>query len=255
MKESEIFHLTHDKKFPDLGNRIDSGLIAFGGDLKVPRLLEAYSKGIFPWYDQSSPILWHSPLERCIFFLDDFKASQSLKQKLKKGIFTFTFDEHFTDIMRYCAFTKRKGESGTWIFSETVEAYTALHHAGYAHSLEVWHDGKLAGGLFGVSLGKAFFGESMFHLVTDASKAAMYFLFEFLKKLDFHFVDAQMETAHLTSLGARLLPRDEYLAKLKIALKHDTIKGNWNDYIRRNRITPAFYVGGHQDGREELVGE
>lgn len=248
MKESEILHLTHNKKFPDLRDRIDSGLIAFGGDLRVSRLLEAYSKGIFPWYDQSSPILWHSPLERCIFFIDDLKVSHSLKQKLKKGIFSFTFDQHFTEIMRYCAFTKRKGESGTWIFSETVEAYTALHKDGYAHSLEVWHDGQLAGGLFGVSLGKAFFGESMFHLVTDASKAAMYFLFDFLKNHEFHFVDAQMETSHLMSLGARLLPRNKYLDELKIALNHDTINGNWNDYIRRNGITPAFYVGSHKNG-------
>ncbi|HLO91765.1 MAG TPA: leucyl/phenylalanyl-tRNA--protein transferase [Lentimicrobium sp.] len=237
-----------NKKFPELKNRIDCGIIAFGGDLSVKRLLEAYSKGIFPWYDSHSPILWHSPNERCIFEIEDFKVSHSLKQRLKKNTFTFTFDMFFKEIMQFCALIKREGEIGTWIFNETVEAYTALHKAGYAHSLEVWNDNELAGGLFGVSLGKAFFGESMFHIQTDASKAGLFFLFEFLKLNDFHFVDAQMHTDHLISLGARMIPRDEYLDKLDIALQHNTIRGNWNEYIKQRGPTPLFYGRSHKNG-------
>ncbi len=245
MKDREIIHLDKKKPFPDLRNRHDSGIIAFGGDLSVGRLLEAYSKGIFPWYDQHSPILWHSPMERCIFKIDGFRASHSLKQKLKRNAFTFTFDRHFKEIMQICAIIKRKDEFGSWILQETVDAYTKLHWEGYAHSLEVWQDGEIAGGLFGVSLGKAFFGESMFHTVTDASKAAMYFLFDFLKKNDFHFVDAQMHTDHLESLGAITIPRDEYLERLKYALKEKTIRGNWHEYICRNGNAPEIYGRGH----------
>lgn len=248
MRENEIINLTKLQKFPDLRNRIDSGLIAFGGDLSINRLLDAYKKGIFPWYDQNSPILWHSPLERCIFNIDQFKVSHSLNQKLKKHTFTFTFDQHFKEIMTYCSLIRRKGEHGTWIFNETVEAYTLLHEQGFAHSVEVWNKDELAGGLFGVSLGKAFFGESMFHIMTDASKAAMYFLFDFLKSMDFHFVDAQMETSHLMSLGAIIIPREEYLDKLDKALKYDTLTGNWNEYIKQYRPSQAFYGRSHQNG-------
>jgi leucyl/phenylalanyl-tRNA--protein transferase len=245
MKEGEIIFLAEGVKFPNLKYRKDSGIIAFGGDLGISRLLEAYSKGIFPWYDINSPVLWHSPLERCIFDINGFKTSHSLKQKLKKGVFSFTFDQNFVQIMQCCALIKRKEEAGTWIFNETVDAYSALHKAGYAHSLEVWHNGEIAGGLFGVSLGKAFFGESMFHIVTDASKAAMYFLFEFLKSEGFHFIDAQMHTDHLISLGAQMITRDEYLNKLDVALKYDTLNGSWDEFIRRNGNAPAFYGRGN----------
>lgn len=251
MKEREIIHLIANQKFPDLKKRVDCGIIAFGGDLSVKRLLEAYTKGIFPWYDINSPILWHSPNERCIFNIDDFKVSHSLNQRLKKHTFTFTFDLFFKEIMQFCALIKRKGEIGTWIFNETVEAYTALHKAGYAHSLEVWKNNELAGGLFGVSMGKAFFGESMFHIHTDASKAGMFFLFKFLKMHEFHFVDAQMHTDHLISLGASMISRDEYLDKLDCALEYNTIRGNWNEYIKRNGITPPFYGRSYKDGRTE----
>lgn len=245
MKESEIVRLDAGIKFPDLRNRLDSGIIAYGGDLSITRLLEAYSKGIFPWYDSQSPIIWHSPIIRCVFQIDGFKVSHSLKQKLKKRTFTFTFDQHFREVIQSCALIKRKGETGTWILNEVIDAYTNLHEAGYAHSLEVWNENKLAGGLFGVSLGKAFFGESMFHLKTDASKAAMFFLFDFLRMNEFHFVDAQMHTEHLESLGADLLHRDEYLDLLENALKFKSIKGNWDNYVRRDGYTPGFYGRSH----------
>ncbi len=247
MKEGGIIFLDKGVPFPELKNQRDSGVIAFGGELSVSRLLEAYSKGIFPWYDVNSPVLWHSPMKRCIFDIDGFKTSHSLKQKLKKGTFTYTFDKNFVQIMQCCALIKRKGESGTWIFKETVDAYYELHKAGYAHSLEVWQNGEIAGGLFGVSMGKAFFGESMFHLVTDASKAAMYFLTGFLKSNNFHFIDAQMKTDHLLSLGAKMISRNKYLDLLELALKHDTITGSWDEYIRRAERTPDFYGRGHQN--------
>ncbi|HLN53379.1 MAG TPA: leucyl/phenylalanyl-tRNA--protein transferase [Lentimicrobium sp.] len=249
MKEGDIIYLKKGRPLPILKNRRDSGIIAFGGDLSFSRLLEAYSKGIFPWYDVNSPILWHSPMERCIFNINSFKTSHSLKQKLKNGTFSFTFDQCFVQIMQCCALIKRKGESGTWIFRETVDAYSALHMEGYAHSLEVWHKGEIAGGLFGVSLGKAFFGESMFHVITDASKAAMYFLFEFLRSQQFHFVDAQMHTDHLISLGAEMVSRNHYLQMLEIALKNDTIAENWDEYIKRRGITPEFYGRGYKNVR------
>ncbi len=248
MKEREIIHLEGNRKFPDLRNRNDSGVIAFGGDLSVGRLIEAYTKGIFPWYNIDSPILWHSPLERCIIFIDDFKTSMSLRQKLKRHAFTFTFDQHFREIMHYCALIKRKGEHGTWIFQETVKAYTALYEAGYAHSLEVWQNEELAGGLYGVSIGKAFFGESMFHFKTDASKAGMHFLFKFLKSQEFKFVDAQMHTDHLMSLGATIVTRNNYLEMLETALKYNTIRGNWNEYIREHAIAPLFYGRSNKNG-------
>lgn len=247
MKEGEIIYLKKGQDFPDLKNRKDSGVIAFGGDLGVPRLLEAYSKGIFPWYDVKSPILWHSPMERCVFNINDFKTSHSLKQKLKKGTFTYTFDKFFVQIMMCCALIDRKGENGTWIFKETVDAYTELHKEGYAHSLEVYNDGEVVGGLFGVAMGKAFFGESMFHLITDASKAGMYFLFEFLKSQQFHFVDAQMFTEHLVSLGAGMVSRNEYLDMLDVALKNETIIGNWDEYIGRTGFTSEFYGNSHKN--------
>jgi leucyl/phenylalanyl-tRNA--protein transferase len=247
MKEREYKIIDLNKsKFPDLRDLNDSGVIAFGGDLSVMRLLEAYKKGIFPWYDSSSPILWHSPLERCIFNINAFIPSHSLKQKIKKHTFTFTFDQYFKRTMQCCALIIREKEvPGTWILNETVEAYTELYNQGYAHSLEVWNNENIVGGLFGVSIGKAFFGESMFHILTDASKAALFFLFDFLKHNDFHFVDAQMPTDHLYSLGASLISRNEYLDKLENAIKYDTLRGNWNEYIGRNGHASEFYGRSH----------
>jgi len=250
MREREIVYLGPRNKFPELRNRHDSGVIAFGGDLSIKRLLEAYTKGIFPWYGEDSPILWHSPNQRCIFEIDGLRVSHSLRQKLRKNIYTFTFDLYFKQIMEFCALIKREGEVGTWIFKETVDAYTAFHKAGYAHSLEVWKDNHLVGGMFGVSLGRAFFGESMFHIETDASKIGLYFLFQFLKQNNFHFVDAQMHTDHLISLGAVLLPREEYLDRLDNALQFDTIRGNWNEYVTKYG-TPAFYGRSYKDVRTQ----
>lgn len=222
-----VFYIRNQDPFPPVEESLNDGLLAIGGDLSEERLINAYSNGIFPWYDERSPIMWYSPLERCLFKPDSFKVSHSLRQKLRNRQFTFTFDHSFKEVIKLCASTNRNGDSGTWITPEMMAAYTSLHQSGYAHSLEVWHNGQLAGGLYGVSLGKAFFGESMFHSVTDASKAALYYLCNQLFNDGYHFIDAQMETSHLLSLGAVVVQRSAYLTMLNDALKHPTRQGVW----------------------------
>lgn len=230
---------------PSLRNRIDTGFIAWGDELTTQRVIEGYEKGIFNWSDREEVSLWYSPEVRCIFEIDGFIVSHSLKHKLKKHTFTFTFDQHFKEIMQGCAWIRKEKEDGTWILNNVIETYTELHKMGIAHSLEVWSSGYLAGGLYGVAMGKAFFGESMFHIKTDASKAALYFLFNFLQEQGFHFVDAQNPTEHLDSLGAIEICRDDYLDMLDEALKHNTLKGNWDDIIRRSGKAPEFYGRSH----------
>jgi leucyl/phenylalanyl-tRNA--protein transferase len=224
-----VVYLRNDDPFPPVSDSLRDGLLAAGGDLSEKRLITAYKSGIFPWYDQYSPILWYAPPRRCIFRPDGFIVSHSLKQKLNKSFFTFTMDQSFGEVIAACALTKRKQEDGTWILPEMIYAYTQLHLSGYAHSVEVWHEGSLAGGLYGVSLGKAFFGESMFHKVSDASKAALHYLCSWLHKNDFHFIDAQMETNHLVSLGAFTVSRQTYLKMLNDAITHTTLKGPWKN--------------------------
>ena len=224
-----VIYLKNNVDFPPVEESLDDGLLAAGGDLSEQRLLDAYSKGIFPWYSEYSPILWYSPPVRCIFRPDGFKLSHSLRLKLKNQEFTITLDNDFTGVINACASVKRKDEFGTWILPEMIDAYKKLHKNGYAHSVEVWHNGSLAGGLYGVSLGRAFFGESMFHVVTDASKAALHYLCNWLQKQNFSFMDAQNETLHLLSLGAITVTRSEYLLLLREALHYPTIKGKWNN--------------------------
>ncbi|MGH7927013.1 MAG: leucyl/phenylalanyl-tRNA--protein transferase, partial [Candidatus Binatia bacterium] len=204
-----------------------SGLLAVGGDLSSGRLLEAYRLGIFPWYSANEPILWWSPNPRLVLELDDFRISRSLRKTLKKQTFRVTFDQAFGAVMRACATVAREGQPGTWITDEMQEAYERLHNLGYAHSVETWFHGELAGGLYGVSLGKAFFGESMFHRQTDASKVALAALVERLKSWNFHFIDAQMTTEHMLRLGAKELPRRVFLKRLVEALKGPSKKGSW----------------------------
>jgi leucyl/phenylalanyl-tRNA--protein transferase len=202
-------------------------LLAVGGDLSSERLLEAYRLGIFPWYSDDQPILWWSPDPRLTLDLADFKISRSLAKILRKGRFEVTFDRAFEEVIRVCASVPRETQSGTWITAEMQEAYVNLHGLGYAHSVETWLNGNLAGGLYGVSLGKAFFGESMFHLQADASKVALASLVEKLKIWDFHFIDSQMTTEHMLRLGAKELPRRIFLKRLQSALRHPTKRGRW----------------------------
>jgi leucyl/phenylalanyl-tRNA--protein transferase len=223
-----IFRLVDDMVFPPPDYADPSGLIAVGGDLSSERLLEGYRVGIFPWYSEDQPILWWSPDPRFVLELDQFKISRSLGKKLRRRVFHVSFDRVFDDVIAACAAVPREGQSGTWITPEMQEAYIKLHGLGFAHSVEAWFEGQLVGGLYGVSLGKAFFGESMFHRKPDASKVALAILVENLKKWGFHFIDSQMATEHMNRLGATEIPRRIFLRRLRSALRHSTKRGKWH---------------------------
>jgi len=222
-----VTYLREGTPLPPVSYSRNDGLLAAGGDLGIPRLLEAYGKGIFPWYDDESPILWYSPLIRCVIYPGEFVVSHSLRSRLRKNEFSFNIDSCFEDVIDSCATVARKGLPGTWITREMKHAYVRLYHEGYAHSLEVFKNDKLVGGLYGVSLGRAFFGESMFHIETDASKAALYYLCKWAETNQFHFIDAQMPTNHLVSLGATVVPRNVFIEILNKALQFPTLQGQW----------------------------
>lgn len=211
--------------FPDPETSDEDGLLAVGGDLSPPCLLQAYSQGIFPWFNPKDPILWWSPNPRLILIPKDFKVSRSLKKSLKQN-FRISWDSAFEQVIHACA-TYEGRANKTWITEEMIQAYTELHYLGYAHSLEVWQEDKLVGGLYGISLGAAFFGESMFHIVTDASKIALFCLCKDLEQRNFDFIDCQLPTPHLLSLGARIIARQEFLVLLKTALNQPTRQGKW----------------------------
>jgi len=214
-----VFRLTEDLLFPPPALAEEDGLLAVGGDLSKDRILLAYSMGIFPWYSEGSPILWWSPDPRLVLIPEELKVSRSLGQVIKKEVFIVTMDTAFDRVIRSCAEINRKGQQGTWITEEMVGAYIALHCAGYAHSVESWQNGELVGGLYGIALGKAFFGESMFAIKSNASKVAFVTLVKYLKKLNVSFIDCQVTTEHLKSLGAKEVGRIEFLKMLKKALK------------------------------------
>lgn len=222
-----VFQLSDEIIFPDPSLAEPDGLLAVGGDLSPERLLTAYKNGIFPWFSEHEPILWWSPDPRLVLFPQKFIISHSLKQKIKQNIFSVRMDSNFEQVISACAETERRHEDGTWITDEMKAAYIELHHKGFAHSVECYFDGKLVGGLYGISLGKSFFGESMFHSMTDASKVALYHLVEKTKQFDFLFIDSQVETEHLISLGAELIPRENYLKLLKEAMMFPSYKGIW----------------------------
>lgn len=222
-----VFRLVDEVVFPPPDYADPGGLIAVGGDLSSERLLEAYRVGIFPWYSDDQPILWWSPDPRFVLELGDFKISRSLNKTLRRRMFQVTFDRAFDDVIAACASVRRDGHNGTWITREMRQAYAKLHELGYAHSVESWFEGELVGGLYGVSLGRAFFGESMFHRKADASKVALATLVEKLKAWGFHFIDSQMVTEHMYRLGAREVPRRIFLKRLKSALRHPTRRGQW----------------------------
>ena len=206
-----VFRLTDELIFPHPSLADPGGLLAVGGDLSPGRLLLAYCQGIFPWYSDPSPILWWSPDPRLILFPDEIKISRSLRRVVKKQVFTITIDRAFGEVIRACARVRDE----TWITSEMIDAYLTLHELGYAHSFETWYEGSLVGGLYGVALGRAFFGESMFSVMSDASKVALVHLVNFVAGLGFEFIDCQMATAHLKRLGAREIPRREFLDRLR----------------------------------------
>ncbi len=226
-----VFRLPDEIVFPSPDLAEEDGLLAVGGDLGVERLLLAYSMGIFPWYSDGSPILWWSPDPRLVLFPEELKISRSLRQTLRKGIFQVTFDTAFEEVMRGCAEIRRKDGQGTWITEDMIEAYCRLHEEGFAHSVESRVEGRLAGGLYGVALGGVFFGESMFSRRSDASKVAFVGLVQRLAGLGFRIIDCQMTTAHLVSLGAKEIPREEFLRRIKKALKVRTPQGTWDGQV------------------------
>ena len=211
--------------FPDPNLSDDHGLLAIGGDLSAERILQAYSQGIFPWFEPGQPILWWSPNPRLILIPDEFKLSHSLQKSLKKP-FKCSIDTAFQQVITACA-TYSNRINNTWISPEMIEAYITLHHMGYAHSFEVWDKNNLIGGLYGISLGRAFFGESMFHITTDASKIALYYLCKTLDRWGFDFIDCQLPTPHLKSLGAKSIDRAEFLKLLKLTMNYSTKQGIW----------------------------
>jgi leucyl/phenylalanyl-tRNA--protein transferase len=214
-------------RFPNPNFSGKEGLLAIGGDLSPERLLKAYENGIFPWFGDDSPILWWSPDPRMILIPGEFKKSKSLLQTIRRGHFEVRFDENFGNVIRHCAKSARKHEDGTWILPEMISSYTTLHKMGFAHSVETYLEGKLVGGLYGLSIGRAFFGESMFYLERDASKVAFAALVERMMQWEFHFIDAQQQTTHLKSLGALAVPRAKFLKMLREAVKFPSITGKW----------------------------
>jgi len=224
-----VFELTEHIVFPLPAFAEPDGLLAVGGDLSTDRLLAAYSMGIFPWYTEGSPILWWSPNPRLVLFPAELRVSRNLRRTVRKNIFTVTLDRAFRDVIRSCAEVHSARSGDTWITADMEAAYNRLHTEGYAHSVESWLHGELVGGLYGVSLGGVFFGESMFTKVSDASKVAFVKLTECLQKWGFEVVDCQVDTRHLRSLGARGIPRSEFMQILEAAVPRPEPAGMWKE--------------------------
>jgi leucyl/phenylalanyl-tRNA--protein transferase len=222
-----FYQLSKELIFPHPELAEKSGLLAVGGDLSPERLIQAYANGIFPWYSKGEPILWWSPDPRMVLFPNKLKVSKSLKQSIRNKSFDVRFDSNFETVIENCAKVPREGQPGTWITSEMKQAYIQLHKTGIAHSVETYFEGNLVGGLYGVSIGAAFFGESMFQTKSDASKVALFHLVERIKEWNFQFIDAQVETDHMKTMGAENIARSEFLELLKIAIKAPTVKGKW----------------------------
>jgi leucyl/phenylalanyl-tRNA---protein transferase len=208
--------LENDMPFPapERALKEPNGLLAIGGDLSPERLLGAYRQGIFPWFSEGEPVMWWSPDPRMVLFPDELKVSRSLSRKLKSTAHEVRFDTAFREVMQACAATRRDGQNGTWITAAIIESYCKLHEQGHAHSAETWIDGRLAGGLYGVAIGRMFYGESMFHHVTDASKIAFVHWVRHLQARGFGLIDCQMKTPHLASFGAREIPRADFSQRL-----------------------------------------
>ena len=211
--------------FPPVDHALNNGLLAVGGDLSPPRLINAYRRGIFPWYGPGDPILWWSPDPRLVLLPEWLHVPRSLRRVLNQKRFAFSLDRDFEAVIRGCAEARR--DDGTWLVPDMVAAYIKLHQAGYAHSLEVWQQGRLAGGIYGVAMGRCFFGESMFTRIPEASKAGLVMLVRWLARQDFELIDCQVTTEHLLRFGAREIRRGEFLARLAHALRTPDRMGRW----------------------------
>jgi leucyl/phenylalanyl-tRNA--protein transferase len=219
--------LPHDP-FPPVSHALDepNGLLAAGAELSVPRLLCAYRRGIFPWYSEGQPLLWWSPDPRMVLHPEECRVTRSLRKRLRRRDYEIRTDTAMERVMRECALP-RAGQPGTWITEEMIRAYSALHRAGYAHTVETWVGGELAGGLYGVAIGRMFFGESMFTRVPDASKIALVHLARQLQRWCFGMIDCQMATAHLASFGAREIPRSDFTRRLAELVNYPAAPGAW----------------------------
>jgi leucyl/phenylalanyl-tRNA--protein transferase len=224
LPNGRVASIDGDCDFPPISSALcePNGLVAVGGDLSLSRLLSAYRQGIFPWFSEGEPILWWSPDPRMVLFPDELKIADSLKKTLRKKRFEVRFNTAFREVISACSNTLRYGQNGTWITEEIIDAYCMLHEAGYAISAESWLDGRLAGGCYGVKIGNMFYGESMFHHITDASKVAFVSLVEHLKNQGIGMIDCQMKTAHLASFGAREISRAEFIKNLAILCNNET---------------------------------
>ncbi|HYV46718.1 MAG TPA: leucyl/phenylalanyl-tRNA--protein transferase [Myxococcaceae bacterium] len=219
---------TDPEAFPPVEHAVD-GLLAWGGDLSPRRLLAAYRRGIFPWYSEGQPILWHSPDPRFVLLPPQLHVPKSLKKEINRGTYQVRYDTAFAQVIAACAKVRRPGQYGTWITRDMERAYLELHRQGYAHSIESWAGGELLGGLYGVSLGSAFFGESMFALAPDASKVAFATVTRLLQTWGFELIDCQVETEHLSRFGAEQWPRRRYIEALEHALTAPTRQGPWTE--------------------------
>ena len=203
--------------FPHPSEANPDGILGIGGDLRPERLLLAYRFGIFPWYGEGDPIIWWSPDPRLVLFPGRLKIAKSMRPYLNRPRFEWTVDRAFSEVIHRCGTSRRKGQDGTWILPEMVDAYLELHRMGYAHSVEVWLDGDLVGGLYGVSFDRVFCGESMFHRATNASKVCLVYLVERLRACGFSLLDTQFTTEHLEQFNIKEIPREEYLRRLSEA--------------------------------------
>ena len=222
-----IFRLTRELAFPPPSLSMPDGLLAIGGDLSVERLLLAYRSGIFPWFSEGDPILWWSPDPRMLLFPGEFHLSRRLERTIRQGVFEVRMDTAFEPVVAACADARGPRRDSTWITRDMQTAYSRLHREGYAHSVETWQDNELVGGLYGVSIGACFFGESMFSRVSDASKVATAALVRQVTRWDFPFIDCQLHNPHLERLGAREVPRAEFLHLLHQHAGRDTRRGPW----------------------------
>jgi leucyl/phenylalanyl-tRNA---protein transferase len=220
--------LRGDAPFPPVSKAVQSpnGLLCAGGDLSPERLVDAYSHGIFPWFSEGDPILWWSPDPRMVLYPGELRVSRSLRKSVERGVYETRFDSAFREVIEACA-APRDGQAGTWIVPPMVEAYTRLNELGFAHSVESWRDGELVGGLYGVALGKVFFGESMFTRAPDASKVALARLVERLRETGYRVIDCQQATAHLASLGAREIPRKAFAQLLQESIQYPPSGSRW----------------------------
>jgi len=226
---SLIAWLDEDAPFPPIETALNepNGLLAAGGDLSPARLIDAYRRGIYPWYSEGQPLLWWSPDPRMVLYVDDFRSSRSLAKRMRRREFDIRIDTAFGDVIEACADARREGQQGTWITREMIGAYRQLHERGYAHSVEAWLDGEMVGGLYGLALGRAFFGESMFARASDASKVCLASLVAFLQRRDVVMIDCQQETAHLASMGARPIPRREFARRLGELINSNAAPPGW----------------------------